>query len=336
MWFIIGGIVVLVAGSVDLVWTTLGTHGGGPISAPISKALWKVMISLHRRWPNHRLLSFGGSPILLTLLSFWLLLVWVGWVLIYSGSPTALIDSRSQRPVDFVERIYFTGAMMFTAGTSEFVPRGHAWHLVTAMANASGLLVVTLAITYLLAILGAIVEKRALASAIWDMGGTPDRIIGRAWTGERFADFDNPMTFLMTGIEKFAEQHLAYPILQYFHAENRRTAAPLRIAALHEALMLIAYGVAPEKRPPKLDTHSPLDAIRGFAEVIASEYVSESKEPPPQPDLAILRHHGIPTIDANEFALAIENARDVRRRLLGMIDEAGWTWSDVYNRELDP
>src|SRR6266550_2528493 len=237
MWLVIAGVIVLVVGSVDLIWTTLGTHGGGPISAPIAKILWKGMTTIHRRMPQHRALSFGGSVILLSLIGSWLLMVLVGWTLVFEGAPHAVVELQTRHPANFV--------------------------------SASGLFVVTLSITYLLAVLGAIVEKRALASAIWDMGGTSEGLIDRAWTGDHFSALDNPMMHLMTGIETFAEQQLAYPILQYFHAENHRTAAPLRIAALHDALLLMCKGVAPERRPPKIVALSALDSIRGFAEVIA-------------------------------------------------------------------
>jgi hypothetical protein len=336
MWFVVAGVAVLIAGTVDLVWTTLGTHGGGPISAPIGKLIWKAMIGLHRQRRHHRALSFGGSVILLSLIALWLVLIWTGWTLVFSGSDLAVVQLQSRRPADLAQRIYFTGATMFTAGTSEFAPGSHIWQIATAVACASGLFVVTLSITYLLSVLAAIVEKRALASMIWDMGGTPDRLVERAWTGETWAPFDNPMTLLMTGIERFAESQLAYPILQYFHAENHRTAEPLRIAALYETLLLIAKGAAADSRPSKLITESALQAIRGFAEVIADEYVAEPDDPPPPPDLEILRSRSIPVVDAESFRAAVESARDVRRRLLGMIVEGGWEWKDVFETKLKP
>jgi hypothetical protein len=336
MWFVVGGIVVLLAGAVDLVWTTLGTHGGGPISAPLTRLLWRAMVSVHRWKPHHRLLSFGGSLILLFLLGFWIFLVWLGWVLILSGSPAAVVAAKSHGAAGLIERIFFAGATMFTSGTSEFAPGGHIWQIVTTLIDASGLSVVTLSITYLLAVLGAIVEKRALASMIWDIGGTPERIIDRAWTGEAYTPLDNLLTALMAAIEKFGEQHLAYPILQYFHAENHRAAAPLRIAALHDTLLLLGAGTAPHARPPRILVESALDSIRGFAEVIAREYVSAPDDPPPPPDLEILRARNIPLADPASFRAALDGVYDVRRLLRGMIHEAGWTWDDIFNTNLRP
>src|SRR2546430_17643994 len=163
MWLVMAGVIVLVVGSVDLIWTTLGTHGGGPISAPIAKILWKGMTTIHRRMPQHRALSFGGSVILLSLIGSWLLMVLVGWTLVFEGAPHAVVELQTRHPADFVSRVYFVGAMMFTSGTSEYAPGGPVWQIAAIFVSASGLFVVTLSITYLLAVLGAIVEKRALA-----------------------------------------------------------------------------------------------------------------------------------------------------------------------------
>jgi hypothetical protein len=329
MWLSIIGIAVLLAGMVDLLWTTLGTHGGGPISAPLTKLLWKAMTGLHRRSPHHRLLSFGGTAILVWLMSLWVFLVWLAWVLIYCGGQSAIVEANTREKADLVSVIYFVGSTMFTSGTGEYAPNGPLWKLAATLTAASGLFAVTLTIAYLLEVLGATVEKRTVASFIWDMGGTTERIIERAWDGERFTDLTTHLTQLMTDIEKFAEQHLAYPILQYFHAENRRTAAALRLA-----LLLLSEGVTDDVRPPRLLMGSSRDAIRGLSEVLAEEFVKPADQPPARPDLEILRSRGIPTVDPQQFAAAVDRDADVRRRLLGLIEDGGWTWPDVFSMEL--
>ncbi|HJT16680.1 MAG TPA: two pore domain potassium channel family protein, partial [Thermoanaerobaculia bacterium] len=180
MWLTAAGILVLTAGTIDLGWTTLGTHGGGPMSSWLTKGIWKVMLAIHRRKPLHKVLSFGGSIILLALIAFWVVLIWGGWLLIFSGDPSSIITTSTHHGVDWAARVYFVGSTMFTAGTTQYAPNGRGWQIASAVLNGSGLFVATLAITYLLAVLGAIVEKRSTASFMWDMGGTPQRIMERA------------------------------------------------------------------------------------------------------------------------------------------------------------
>ena len=66
---IVAGAIIILAAGVDLVWTTLGTHGGGPVSDTLLNRIWKLLLLLHRRRPRHRLLSYAGS-VMLTLIVY--------------------------------------------------------------------------------------------------------------------------------------------------------------------------------------------------------------------------------------------------------------------------
>jgi len=326
-WLSLLGVVLLLATAVDLAWTTLGTHGGGPLSGPLMNLAWTIARGSIRR---HRLLSFVGSLVLVLLLVFWVTLAWAGWTLVFSGDRGAIINAHTQQPVATSERIFFVGTAMFTSGTSEYNPNGRAWHLAAAVCAGSGLFVITMAITYIMSVLTATVEKRALAAFVWDLGATPQRIIDRAWDGEKFSNLQTQLDRFVATIELFGEQNLAYPILQFYHSENRRTAEPLRIAALMDTLILMYDGVDASVRPPRLVLETAIDAIRGFALVVERELVDAAAEPPPPPALEILNRLGIPTRPKEEFLLRVNGYRDVRRRLLGLIEKAGWTWEDVF------
>lgn len=266
----------------------------------------------------------------------WIVLVWTGWTLIFTAGHAAVIVEKTGRPADVWSRIYFVASLMFTPGSSQYVPNGPAWKMAAALAAGSGLIVVTLSITYILSVLTATVAKRTLASSIWDIGGTPERIIDRCWTGETFDDIGQHMVQMMSGLELLAENHLAYPIIEYFHAENRRVAAPLRIAALYDTLLLLREGVEPAVRPSKLVLFSACDAIENLTDVLLGEFITPADVPPPRPDFQLLRSRGIPTRDEPEFIAAVESYNEVRRRLLGMIADAGWTWQDIFNMKAEP
>ena len=335
-WHILIGVVILFAGILDLIWTTLGTHGGGPLSSPLMNLTWNGLVALHRRSPHHRLLSFAGSFLLFSLLLFWVAIEWAGWVLVFGGTKSGLVVAKTGEAVDFWTRMYFVGSTMFTAGTNEFVPRGGAWQMATALTAGSGLIVVTVGITYVIAVLDAAIGKRTVATFIWDMGATPERIIDRAWDGERFIGLDQHLVDLAAALEQYGENHLAYPILHYFHAENRRTAAALRVAALFDALLLMGEGCAPDVRPPRIILLSARDAVEGFAEVIEEELGVAAEQPPPRPDRNILLSRGIPACSEAEFNAAVDKEHEVRRRLLGAVEQAGWTWPELASTQQNP
>jgi hypothetical protein len=202
--------------------------------------------------------------------------------------------------------------------------------VLTSVASASGLVVITLAITYLIGVLSAVVEQRALASSLAGPGGTPDAIVRGGWTGSDFAPLRAYLVQTAAALDLHVERHLAYPILHYFHGEELRVAMPVRLAALHEAVVLLAEGVAPESRLHPLYTDPLRSAIDNFAAVTRAEYVSPATQPPDVADLALIRSAGIPVVSQEQFAAAVAREADTRRLLLAVVEHDTWIWADVW------
>ncbi len=75
------------------------------------------------------------------------------------------MTSDTNLPADLVGKIYFAGYTIFTLGNGDYQPLG-GWRIVTVIANATSLIIVTLSISYLIPLLSAVVEKRVLAGRI--------------------------------------------------------------------------------------------------------------------------------------------------------------------------
>ncbi|MDQ3282158.1 MAG: potassium channel family protein [Acidobacteriota bacterium] len=327
--FLWSGLLLLTIVGIDVIWTTLGTHGGGPITRHYTSGLWRIALAMHRRVHKHRLLSFAGSGILLLTVMFWVAMMWLAWTLVYCSDPHAIVDGHTKQPADLAGRAYFVAYSISTMGNGDLQPNGSGWRIVTGIMTLSGIAGVTLVTTFILSVLGAVVQGRALGAYISDMGGTPRRIIERAWTGEEFDSLEQHLVQITAMLHLYTEEHLAYPVVQYFHSENRRTAATLRIAALKQVVLLIAEGVAPEKRLPRMVVEPLRDAFRGFMETVEGEFASAAEEAPRDPSLAILREIGIPTVSEETFHEAVAREDAVRRFLLGLVEGDGWTWEDT-------
>ena len=53
----IAGVVILAVTIADLVITTVTVSGGaGPVTRRLTPGIWRVVLRVHRRWRNHRLL----------------------------------------------------------------------------------------------------------------------------------------------------------------------------------------------------------------------------------------------------------------------------------------
>jgi len=327
-----GGALLILAVAVDLLWTTLGTHGGGPLTGRGMRLLWRGIIALRGRSEAHRLLSFAGSLMLAFTVVVWMGLLWLGCFVIFGAKRDAVVTARERRPVTVEERAYFTGATLFTFGNAEYVPNGPRWRFATVMTGAIGFGTATLAITYLMQVLTSVVLKRTLGAYVSDAGGTPAAIVGRAWTGENFDGLELFLSNLTTMLHTVTEQHLAYPVLHYFHSEQRRTAAAIRIPSLYELTIILAEGVVRPKRPTPMTLQPVRDALAGFAHVIESEFVRAAATAPPPPPLGPIRDWGVPLVSDAEFDASVREVDEIRRLLLGMVEGDGWTWEDVYRQ----
>lgn len=328
MVLLILGFALLAFTMLDAFWSTLTSGGGGPLTRRVARGLWKMALALHRRRTSHRLLKVMGVVIVLAIVGLWIGLLWGGWMLVFSAEPGAVVDATTKTTATVWQRLYFVGFTVFTLGMGDYVPQGDAWRVLTALASLNGLFLVTLSITYLLPIVSAATEKSQIADLLSTLGRTPEAIVQAGWNGEDFSSLESWLVDLSQKITLHAERHLAYPVLHYFHSTDRTSAIAPALGAFDEALSLLAFGVAPEKRLPE----ATLGAARGAVEILLKRLADSLVEPeavPPRPDLGALRAAGIPVVEDDAFQAQMR-AHDERRRLLhGFVCSDGWTWADV-------
>lgn len=323
------GILLVAATTIDVIWTSLGTHGGGPISGQFTKVIWRVCVRLHH-YKHDKALSFAGSLLIALLLILWVAMLWAGWFCIFSISPRSIIDASTKQPASTASRLYFVAYALSTMGNGDFKPSSDLWRGLTAIASLSGLGTVTITITFMVNVLNAVVEKRRLASYISDLGGTPGRIIGSSWTGAQFDHLSEHLVEITGLIHTYTEHHLAYPVVHYFHSETERTAATLRVSALSELLVLVGNGVREEAQLPPMVINPLNNALHGFAQVIAHDFVEPDKEPPPPPPLDLLRGYGIPVVSEEAFLFGCEQMKFRRCAFKALMRDDGRRWEDVY------
>ena len=261
---------------------------------------------------------------MLAVLTSWITLALAGWTLVFSAAEGAVRATTSEAPANLVGRLYFTGYTVFTLGNGDYFPGDGAWQLATVLAVATGLVLVTLSITYLVPVVSAVALRRQLATYIASLGGTPHEIIVRSWDGSGFGGLTQHLMSLTPLFHTSRQQHLAYPVLHYFHSQNRESAAAPNVANLSQALHLLRHAVTPEVRPDAA-TLDPLDrAIGGFLGTVGTAYLSAA-QPVPLAELAPLRDAGVPvTTDAEYEATAADS--DGRRKLLAsLLVDDGWS-----------
>lgn len=210
---------------------------------------------------------------------------------------------------------------------------GSFWQFATVVAAINGFFLVTLIITYLLPILSAVVQKRQFATYVTSLGISPEAMLRQHWNGQNFGILDQHMTTLTPTVLGIGQQHLAYPLLHYYHSPTRAAAVAPSLAALDELLTMLLCGVAVGQQPDQSALRSLRNAITLFLETLDSAFIVPTSHYPPPPDLSSLRKSGIRTVDDETYAAALEQLAQRRRLLFALVRHDGWQWDDVVKPE---
>ncbi|WP_135366651.1 potassium channel family protein [Halosimplex halophilum] len=314
---------------IDLLWTTLWVEGGaGPLTTRLMSWTWRLL----RRVAGHRprVLSLAGPIVLVLSLTVWICLLWFGWTFLFAGGESTLMDTRDPGPIAWTERFYFVGYSVFTMGNGDFTPRDGLWQIVTGLTTASGMLFVTLSVTYVLNVLGAVTQKRSLASSIHGLGGGSTEILERSWDGDSFQGLEVPLNSISGQLDTLTSNHKAYPILHYFYTPQTEQAPVTNIAVLDEGLTLLEFGVSEQDRPSEIAIGQARSSVQDYLNTLDTAFVEPAQRTPPAPALGVLRDSGIPTVSDQQFDESLDSIDDRRRTLLGLIeaDERRWPLSD--------
>jgi len=322
---LLAGLALLLASALDALWTVLWVNGGaGPIAGRVTSWLWRALSAASG--PRGLLLSLAGPLILATVVVLWVLMLVAGWTLVFGSDPTALASPDGGETPGWAGRVFYVAYAMFTMGNGDYIPRPGVWQVTTAVTTGTGMVLLTLIISYVLPVLSGVVQKRAFARAVYGLGQTPSGILETAWDGRDFRGLELPLNAMSSQLTVLSEQHRAYPLLHYYHSDGPAAATPGAVAILDDALTLLCHGVPAAQRPTPAVLRSVRQSVEGYLETLASARIDPAAEPPPPPDLERLRASGLPTLPQAGFYDALTALRDRRRLLLGMVRQDGWHW----------
>ncbi len=326
--YIVVGAGLLGIAVVDLLWTTLWVDGGsGPLSARLTTWVWRGL----RRLGGQRslVLSIAGPVILVATLVTWIGLIWAGWTLIFAGGEDALLPAHDGMTVTWTGRIFFVGYSLFTMGNGDFYPPSGAWQIAASLTTASGMLFVTMGVSYIISILGAVSNKRSFAAAVTGLGDRSEAVVRLGWDGDDFEGLHLPLDTLASQLDSLADQHKSYPILHYYHSEESKQASGMGVVIFDEALTILRYGVPEDDQPNTAIVEMARSASQNYLETLSKAFIHPADETPPPPDLDRIREAGVPTVPDAEFADALDDHDERRRKLLGVVTADAWHWPPV-------
>ncbi|GHC17233.1 putative membrane protein YdjJ [Kushneria pakistanensis] len=313
----------------DAIRTTLSASNSGPLTKRLTSTLWFMLLLLHRRGRGHAILAAAGVWITISLIAFWMLMAWLGWFLLFCSDPQAVVNATSKTTADLVERAYYAGYTLTTLGYGDYVPGNNHWRIVPGLAAANGFFLFTAAITYILNVVANVTQKRQLALAMTALGQTPHQMLETTADDGAFTTLASQLQQVQSSIGTVGQQHLAFPILHYYHGETGDKALPLAMTRLYQTLALVCFacpGLDTSTRSQLLIAQRNLDR---FLETLSTDFIQPSRHMPDIPDLDAYAQ--LPGVQKSATEMQEHLASlDHQRLLLAYVRKDGWEWQDVW------
>jgi hypothetical protein len=205
----------------DVFLTVLYARAGtGIISDRLARLIWLALRGPASGRSGRYLLSFCGPLIVVSLLITWSVLLAVGAALIvHPQLGTTITNSNQDTPTDFVTAIYVAGSSLSIVGGSNFAPQSAGAKLLFLLNSVIGTSVISLTITYLMQIYGALRSRNSLCLKIHALSGeTGDaaELLAHLFANNQLSAGYNNLSELATEFADAKEAHHFYPILFYF------------------------------------------------------------------------------------------------------------------------
>ncbi|MER2063977.1 MAG: ion channel [Alkalibacterium sp.] len=310
---------------IDVIWTTLWVDGGaGPLSRRVARTTWKIVEKVLGK--QNKLLTLVGPIILIVTLLSWVITMWTGYTLFFAGSSGSIVDIQNLRPIGWIDRIYFTGYTIFTLGIGDFAPKPGFWQLVTAFGSGFGMLFLTLGASYVINVVGAVVDKRSFARSITGLGLTSEEILRLAWDGKDFHQLDLLLMNASDDISKLTQQHQAYPLLHYYHSKSKEEASAVGVAILDDVLSVLHYGIKDKEAVNQVLVQETRSSIETYLDTLTAAFVSPSDTEPQRPDISKLEDTTIPFVKEEVFMRNLDTLSRRRQKMMGAVNSDNHDW----------
>lgn len=151
------GLVALIM--IDFLLTAISIRRQGPLTRSASRVVGAILDRGALEGPVNR---YRG-PILLSILAvLWIFGLWIGWTMVVLGSVEHLHDPDGT-PANAWDVVGFVGSTLSTMGLGVVTPQIPLWHLVAVLMSITGIIVLTLTVSYVFNVTNVATTSRAYA-----------------------------------------------------------------------------------------------------------------------------------------------------------------------------
>ena len=243
----IAGAAILVMVFYDIHATVLrATKQPGPFSSLLNRSFWRTAKratqNLDRR-RRHRILSMVGPLLMPALVTLIILMLLTGFALIYL--PRLSTEFKIDDPADtsrIFQAFYISGVTFLTIGYGEIVPISYLTRTLAIFEAVTGLAIISLSITYLLSVYGALERKRVVALKFYHQarqGADVAGFIVSHFARGRFYSLTEALRVATGDLQELLESHLEHPVIHYFHPPEVYKGFPRALFVVLETVAIL-------------------------------------------------------------------------------------------------
>jgi len=249
----LAGVAVLIAVMQDVFVTVLfPASGRGIVRKPLTSGVWKLFrrMARHRRERMRRsILAYVGPTEIAVLLGAWFAMLAVGWALIYEpalGHGIAASSGRTDR--SFATAVYYSGFLLTTLGNGDVLPTTGLYRLLAVAETATGLVTVSMVITYFMSVYSNLTRRNAFAQGLHHRtAGTNDaaHLLAAVAQGDP-SNVRALFSDMAASLRQIFQSHRSYPVLRYFHYRERYYALSIILRTALDTATLAASALNPD------------------------------------------------------------------------------------------
>jgi hypothetical protein len=241
------GFVLLALIIFDIYATVLHSSARyGPVGESLNRAVWRMTRAVAFKLPRanrHRLLNMVGPLLLPLLIVVYIVLLVTAYALVYYPHiPGGFTFGVEHPEPGWVDAVYFSGVTLTSVGYGDVVPRLATLRFLALFEAASGLIVISLAITYMLTVYTALERKRAVAVSLYHQAGEGADVAGfiaHHFVEGRFYGLRDALRTVTRDLQGLLESHIDHPVIHYFHPVEVYKGTPRVLFLLLETCAVI-------------------------------------------------------------------------------------------------
>jgi hypothetical protein len=279
---LLAGVVLVAAVATDAVSTLVTTQRRSGRWWPtyvFYRRTWRLWRALARRIGSEhvreRLLAIYGPLSLLGLLVIWVLLLLVGWGLVWW-----VLRDRLSGVHSYLDALYFAGIGFFTVGFGDVVPVGGMARMLALVQAFMGLVTVALVIGYLPTLFGAYSRREVHLLTLDDLTDERTSSTGliEAWYADRGLDgLDAAFADWERWCADVFDSHTAYPMLAFFRSRQPGQHWLTALGVVTDAASICLAAVRGARTGPAMHLHRRATGLLRTAGMLPA--VSRGEEP---------------------------------------------------------